>query len=81
MTLQQEIKAFILQNFLFTDDASMLSDTESLMQKGVIDSTGILELIMHLEEHYSIKVEDQEMLPDNLDSIATIAAFVERKRS
>jgi acyl carrier protein len=80
MTLRQEIKTFILQNFLFTDDASMLSDTESLMQKGVIDSTGILELIMHLEEHYSIKVEDQEMLPDNLDSIATIAAFVERKR-
>lgn len=80
MSLQSEIKAFILQNFLFTDDAKVLGDSESLLQKGVVDSTGILELVMHLEQSYGIKVLDEEMLPANLDSVAAIAAFVSRKR-
>jgi acyl carrier protein len=81
MSLQQEIKHFILQNFLFTDDEAALSNSESLMDKGVVDSTGVLELIMYLEERYTIKVKDEEMLPSNLDSVDTIAAFVERKRT
>jgi acyl carrier protein len=81
MSLQADIKRFILQNFLFTDDEAALADSESLMEKGVIDSTGILELIMHLEEQYAIKVSDEEMLPVNLDSIIRIAEFVQRKRA
>ena len=81
MTLQTEIKQFILQNFLFTSDEAAVANSESLMEKGVVDSTGILELIMHLEERYGIKVQDEEMLPANLDSIDRIAAFVERKRA
>ncbi len=79
MTARREIKQFILQNFLFTEDDSALLDSESLMQKGVVDSTGILELIMHLEERYGIKVQDAEMLPENLDSVDNIAAFLQRK--
>ena len=81
MTVQDEIKRFILQNFLFTSDEAAVASSESLMEKGVVDSTGILELIMHLEEQYGIKVQDEEMLPANLDSIERIAAFVERKRA
>jgi acyl carrier protein len=81
MTLQAEIKQFILENFLFSNDESAVANSESLMDKGVVDSTGILELIMHLEERYGIKVQDEEMLPANLDSIERIAAFVERKRA
>lgn len=80
MSIQNEVKAFILKNYLFTDDQSALADGDSLMQKGVVDSTGILELIMHVEETYGIKVLDEEMVPENLDSVASIAAFVERKR-
>ena len=80
MSLQSEIKQFILQNFLFTSDESALGNSDSLMQKGVVDSTGILELIMHLEESYAIKVQDEEMLPSNLDSVDAIAAFVTSKR-
>jgi acyl carrier protein len=80
MSLQQDIKSFILQNFLFTTDAAALTDTDSLLQKGIVDSTGILELIMHLEETYGIKVLDEEMLPANLDTVEAIAAFVARKR-
>jgi acyl carrier protein len=81
MTIHSEIKGFILQNFMFTTDASALGDFESLLQKGVVDSTGILELIMHLEQVYSIKILDEEMLPANLDSVEAIAAFVMRKRA
>jgi acyl carrier protein len=80
MNLHQEIKTFILQNFLFSTDESALGNSDSLMQKGVVDSTGILELVMHLEERYAIKVKDEEMLPANLDSIDSIAAFIARKR-
>lgn len=81
MSLNNEIKLFILQNYLFTDDQSVLADEESLMQKGIIDSTGILELVNHLEDTYALKVADEEMVPENLDTIANIVAFVERKRA
>lgn len=80
MSLKHEIKQFILRNYLFTDDETELADDVSLMQQGVTDSTGILELIMHLEDVYSIKVEDEDMVPENLDSIESIVRFVERKR-
>lgn len=71
---------FILKNYLFTDDASALKDDQSLMQTGVMDSTGILELIMFLEENFGIKVKDEEMVPENLDSVDAIAQFVTFKR-
>jgi acyl carrier protein len=81
MSIQNEIKQFILQNYLFTNDESRLADSDSLMGKGIVDSTGILELIMHVEETYNVKVRDEEMIPDNFDSVANIVAFIERKRA
>jgi len=78
--LQTEIKRFILQNYLFSTDESQLSDTDSLMQKGIVDSTGVLELVMFLEEQYGIKVLDDELVPTNLDSVMSIVAFVESKQ-
>ena len=80
MNLQSEIKNFILQNFLFSADPGALSDVDSLLQKGIVDSTGILELVLHLEQTYQITVLDDEMLPSNLDSVNAIASFVTRKR-
>ena len=79
MNLNKNIKSFVLQNFLFTSDEAVLGDAESLLQRGIVDSTGILELVMHLEETYGIKVLDDEMLPANLDSINALASFVARK--
>lgn len=76
----QRIKEYVLKNFLFTDDVKALSDSASLIGEGVIDSTGILELVNYLEETFGIKVDDEEMTPANFDSIQTIAAFVGRKR-
>jgi len=79
--VSQQIKDFILKNFLFTDDRSALSDDQSLMQSGILDSTGILELISFVEETYGVQVADEEMLPQNFDSVLAISAFVERKRA
>lgn len=81
MSQSLEIKQFILKNYLFTEDLNSLGDDDSLMKKGIVDSTGILELIMHLEKTYGIKVSDDEMLPDNLDSVASIVSFIGRKRA
>jgi len=81
MSVQEELKSFIVQNFLFSTDLSRLGDADSLLEKGIVDSTGILELVTHIEEKYGIRVMDQEMLPANLDSVNAIAGFIERKRS
>lgn len=77
----QQIRHFILTNYLFTEDQNKLSDSESLMKNGTMDSTGILELIMFLEETFGIKVVDEEMVPENLDSVSNAVAFLERKRA
>lgn len=81
MSIKQQVRQFILSNYLFTDDESKLSDADSLMQSGTMDSTGILELIMFLEETFDIKVGDDEMVPANLDSVVNVVSFVERKKA
>jgi acyl carrier protein len=73
-----EIRRFIADRFLFSDDTK-LGDEDSLLEAGIIDSTGILELINHLEARYGIKVNDDELVPENLDTIAGIAAFLAKK--
>lgn len=73
------IRKYILENFLFTDDDSALDDEESLLEQGIIDSTGALEIANYLEETFDIKIRDDEMLPENLDSIASISRFILRK--
>jgi len=81
MPYTDRIKSFILETFLFTDDPSVINDRESLLDRGVIDSTGVLELVMFLEEEFAISVRDDELIPDNLDSIERVNAFVKRKKS
>jgi acyl carrier protein len=81
MQVGPEIKQFILRNFMFTDDVAALADDASLMEKGIVDSTGVLELVGHIETTYGIKVADTEMVPENLDSVNEIVAFIARKRA
>jgi acyl carrier protein len=81
MSIKDQVRQFILSNYLFTDDQSKLIDGESLMQSGTLDSTGILELIMFIEETFDVKVVDDEMVPANLDSVQNVVAYVERKRA
>jgi acyl carrier protein len=80
MGATNKIREFIIDNFLF-GEAGDLKNEVSLLDEGVIDSTGILELVAFLEEQFKIRIEDEEMIPENLDSIDHIAAFVERKNS
>lgn len=81
MTLHAELRQFILENYLLRRDECSLADSDSLTARGILDSTGALELVMHLEERYGVSVHDEELHPDNLDSIDRIAAFIERKRA
>jgi acyl carrier protein len=65
---------------MFTDDGAALASSDSLLGKGIIDSTGILEVIHFLDDEFAIKVADEEMVPENLDSVNNIVAFVARKQ-
>ena len=78
--LQTQVRDFILENYLFTNDASALGPDESLLDRGIVDSTGMLEIIMFIEDELGVTVEDEEMIPENLDSVNRIAAFVGRKK-
>ena len=78
----RELRQFIVDNFLFGDQSGRFafSDTDSLQDLGIVDSTGVLELVCHLQERYAITVDDGELVPDNLDSLDRIAGFIDRKR-
>jgi acyl carrier protein len=80
--LTLELRKFIVTNFLFGEESGQFtfSDDDSFQERGIIDSTGILELVCHLQEHYAIAIDDEELTPDNLDSISRVARFVDRKR-
>ena len=80
MSLEQKVRLYILESFLFTDDQSVLDNADSLLGKGIIDSTGALELVSFLEEQFGIKVADEEMVPENLDSVNNILALLQRKQ-
>lgn len=75
---EPDVRKFLTDQFLFGDSRPLERDV-SLFNQGIIDSTGVLELINYLEEHFGIKVQDDELLPENLDTIGNICAFLERK--
>ncbi|BCH22809.1 acyl carrier protein [Mesorhizobium sp. L-8-3] len=75
-TTAAQIRAFIVENFLFGDEDYALGDDLSLVENDIVDSTGILEMVSFLEERFGIAVADADIVPANLDSVARIAAFV-----
>jgi len=78
--LKQQVRSFIESNFI-VDPALGLKDDDSLLQLQIVDSTGFLELIHFIEDTFGVKVADDEMVPDNLETIDNIVRFVERKRA
>lgn len=76
---REQIRNYIIENFLFGDESD-LDDTISFLSSGIIDSTGILELISFLEETFDLKVLDDELVPENLDSIANLLVFITKKQ-
>jgi len=80
MDVQARVKQFIVENFYVSDPAELTEDT-SLITGGYVDSTGMLEMIAFLEREFGIRVKDQEMVPENLETIGQIASFIARKKS
>ncbi len=75
------LKEFIVQNFLFGDRGAPLTLDDSFSERGIVDSTGILELVAFVEESFGVSVGDEEIVPENFDSIARLSQFIDRKRS
>jgi acyl carrier protein len=80
MDTKSQIRQFIVSNY-YVPDPGALSDGASLLESGIIDSTGVIEVISFIEETFKVTVDDAEMIPENLDSIAKIDAYVSRKRA
>jgi acyl carrier protein len=78
MSIQENVLKFIYENFI-VDEENQLSEEDSLLEKGIIDSTGVLELVAYIEETYGFKVRDEELIPENLDSIKNISQFIQGK--
>jgi len=76
--IRQQLRTYIIENFLFGDDKGF-DDSVSFLESGILDSTGILEVIGFLEENFSIKVKDDELIPENLDSIMNLEGYLGRK--
>lgn len=77
--IDKELRRFVIDNFLFGQDDNKFSDEDSFVDEGIIDSTGMLELVAFLEKQYRIKLEDEELIPDNLDSINNLVKFIQKK--
>jgi acyl carrier protein len=80
MTIKERIRLYVRNNFLFGNDTGIL-DEGSLLDAGIVDSTGAMELVSFLESEFGLRVDDQDLVPENLDSIAAMAAFVMRRQA
>jgi acyl carrier protein len=78
--IESDVRQFLVSNYLLGEDPSSLPGQASLIEAGLIDSTGVLELVGYLEDQFEIRIVNEELLPENLDSIDNIVAFVTRKR-
>jgi acyl carrier protein len=79
MALHDELRQFVTDNFMFGKPYKDFDDDDSFIERGIIDSTAVMELVAFLEQRYRIKLQDQELIPDNFDSINRLAQFVARR--
>lgn len=79
MNTNEQIRNYLAENFLLSSDGFTMGDDESLLETGVVDSTGILELTLFVEDTFGVEVLDQEIVPENFDSVSRIAAYVKGK--
>jgi acyl carrier protein len=80
MDIRTQVRQFITTNFYLPPEQK-LEDSDSLIDSGLVDSTGVLEIVVFIEEKLGVTVDDQEILPENLDSITKIASFVESRKT
>jgi acyl carrier protein len=77
--VRDKVRDFILQNYLFTTDPAALGLDDSLLDRGIVDSSGMMEIIFFIEEQLGVKMREGEMVPDNLDSVNKITRFVQAR--
>ncbi len=78
MEIRRELRTYILENFLFTDEEDQLDDAVSLLDTGVIDSTGVLDIVGFIEENYEVQVPDTDLVPDNFETVDRQVAYIKR---
>ena len=81
ISIKDTLRTFVLENFLFTDDPEALADDGSFLERGIVDSTGIMEVITFIEEEYGFTVANDEMVPENLDSVESLVAYVQKRQA
>lgn len=79
MSIETKIRTFVLDNFLFTNDESRLENDVSFLEEGIVDSTGVLELVMFVEEKFDVTVEDEDIVPENFDSVSQLTNYIRHK--
>jgi len=80
MSIETQIRNYILENFLYTKDEEKLHNDDSFLEDGIVDSTGILELLLFVEETFGVQVEDEEVIPDNFDSVERLTRYICMKK-
>jgi acyl carrier protein len=81
MPNEEILRKYILENYLFTEDDSELNNTDSFLDLGIIDSTGIMEVVLFIEMEFDIEVDDEELLPENLDTINNLVKFIATRQT
>jgi len=79
MEIHSQLRDYIAQNLLFTDNGYGYDDDASFLEEGIVDSVGIMELVLFIEENYGLSVEDKDLTPDNFDSINKLAYFIKQR--
>lgn len=80
LQIKETVKGYIVENFLFGNEAEPIMDDDSFIERGIIDSTGIMELIEFVEKSYDISLDDKELIPENLDSLNNLSRFIISKK-
>lgn len=80
MNVKEQIRQFVAENFLFSNNGFDLDDDESFLEAGVVDSLGVLELVTFVEEEFDVQVPDEDIVPDNFDSVDNLATYIGSKR-
>lgn len=78
-SVEKKIRTFIAETILFSDNGYPHADDTSFLEEGIVDSMGIMELVMFVDESFNIRVEDEELVPDNFDSVSKLAAYIRLK--
>ena len=79
MTIEAQIKDYIAKNLLFSENGFNYPEDASFLEEGIVDSQGVMELVFFVEETFKIKVKDEEIIPENFDSVGSLTAYINRK--